>query len=57
MLPVFEEFLRTGLVPSVPTAILATGIMICAALSVVCGIILDSVSRLRMEKKRLHYLR
>lgn len=56
MIPVFQDFLETGLVLRFPTAILATGIMLCAALSAACGVILDSLGRARLETKRLHYL-
>jgi glycosyltransferase involved in cell wall biosynthesis len=55
-LPVIFEWLESGLVPRFPTAILATGIAILATLSLACGIILDSVSRSRLENKRLAYL-
>lgn len=54
--PVVTEFLRTGLVPRFPTAILSSGIMLSAFLCFTCGIILDSVSRGRLEQKRLAYL-
>lgn len=54
--PIFATFLETGLVPRFPTAILATGMMIVACLSLACGIVLDSVSRGRLEQKRLWYL-
>lgn len=54
--PLFVTFVRTGLVPRFPTAILATGIMILAFLSFACGLILDSVARGRREAKRLFYL-
>ena len=54
--PIVVEFARTGLVPRFPTAILATGIMIAAFLSLTSGIILDSVTRGRWEVKRLQYL-
>ena len=50
------EWLRTGLVPRFPTAILATGIMILAFLSLTAGLVLDTVTRGRQELKRLHYL-
>jgi hypothetical protein len=56
-LPVLQEFERTGLVPRFPTAILSTGIMILASLSLTCGFVLDTVTRGRREMKRLHYLR
>lgn len=54
--PLFATYLETGLVPRFPTAILVTGMMILACLSGVCGVILDSVSRGRLEAKRLGYL-
>ncbi len=54
--PIILEFIETGLVPRFPTAILSTGIMLCAVLSFACGILLDSVSRMRIEMKRLRYL-
>ncbi|MCC7325295.1 MAG: glycosyltransferase [Burkholderiales bacterium] len=53
---VVVEFLRTGLVPRLPSAVLATGLMLLASLSLVCGLILDSVARGRREAKRLAYL-
>jgi hypothetical protein len=56
MVPVFVTFMETGLVPRVPTAVLATGMMILAFLSLACGLILDTVTRGRRELKRLHYL-
>lgn len=54
--PVILEFERTGLVPRLPTAVLATGLVLLSSLSFVCGLILDSVSRGRLESKRLAYL-
>ena len=54
--PVFQTYVETGLVPRFPTAILSTGLGIVASISLMCGIILDSVSRGRLERKRLHYL-
>jgi glycosyltransferase involved in cell wall biosynthesis len=55
-LPVLLTFLSTGLVPRLPTAILAMGLMILAFLSVTAGVILDTVTRGRQELKRLFYL-
>ena len=55
-LPVVAEFIRTGLVPRLPTAILATGFVMLSFLAFVCGLILDSVTRGRREMKRLFYL-
>jgi hypothetical protein len=54
--PIFAEYVRTGLVPRFPSAILATGVVLLAFLSVACGLVLDSVSRGRTEMKRLAYL-
>ncbi len=54
--PVVLEFLATGLVPRLPTAVLATGLVLLAFLSLFCGLILDSVARGRLEMKRLSYL-
>lgn len=55
-LPVVLDFLHTGLVPRLPTALLATGTVLAGFLSFVCGLVLDSVSRGRKELKRLAYL-
>jgi hypothetical protein len=54
--PVVSEFLRTGLVPRLPTAVLALGIVLLSFLSLSCGLILDSVARGRKEIKRIAYL-
>lgn len=54
--PVILEYLDTGLVLRLPTAVLATGLMILAMVSVVAGLIMDSVSRGRREAKRMAYL-
>ena len=54
--PVLLDFMRTGLVPRLPTAVLATGLILMATLSSTCGLILDSVTRGRKEIKRLAYL-
>jgi hypothetical protein len=53
---VIVEFMATGLVPRLPTAVLATGLMLLASLSLACGLILDSVARGRREAKRMAYL-
>lgn len=55
-IPVVIEFLHTGLVPRLPTALLSTGLMLLGSLSLTCGLILDAVSRGRKENKRLAYL-
>ena len=53
---VVVQYFEPGLVPRLPTAVLATGLMLLASLSIVCGMILDSVARGRREAKRLAYL-
>jgi len=55
-IPLLITFAQTGLVPRFPTAILATGLMILAFMSFMCGLILDTVVRGRREVRRLHYL-
>jgi glycosyltransferase involved in cell wall biosynthesis len=55
-MPVVVEFLETGLVPRLPTALLATALMLLSFLSLACGLILDTVTRGRREMKRLRYL-
>jgi len=54
--PIVIEYLATGLVPRLPTAVLSTGIMLLAFLSLACGLILDTVTRGRRELRRLAYL-
>ena len=55
-IPLIATFMQTGLVPRFPTAILATGLVILAALNGFCGLILDTVVRGRREVRRLAYL-
>jgi len=55
-IPIVSEFFRTGLVARLPTAVLATGLMVIAFLSLTCGLILDTVTRGRWEAKRMAYL-
>lgn len=54
--PLVTTYMATGLVPRFPTAILATGLVILAALSSFAGLILDTVVRGRREVRRLAYL-
>jgi len=54
--PIVVTFIETGLVPRLPTAVLATGLMLLGFLSLTCGLILDTVTRGRKEMKRLQYL-
>ncbi|MTI09484.1 glycosyltransferase family 2 protein [Curvivirga aplysinae] len=54
--PVIFNYLETGLVERLPTAVLSMGIMVSAILALACGFILDSVAQQRLETKRLSYL-
>ena len=54
--PVILTYLQSGLVLRVPTALLATGTMLLASLSLACGLVLDSVTVGRREMKRIRYL-
>ena len=55
-MPVLIEYAHTGLVPRMPTALLAAAIMQLGFLSLACGIITDAVSANRRELKRMQYL-
>lgn len=55
-IPLVVEYMHTGLVPRLPSAVLCTGLMMVAFLCLICGIILDTVTRGRWELKRLTYL-
>lgn len=54
--PVVIEFLQTHLVPRLPRAILALGLVLLSFLSFSNGLVLASVARGRKEMKRLAYL-
>jgi glycosyltransferase involved in cell wall biosynthesis len=55
-IPLFVTYFETGLVPRFPTAILSMGLVIVATVSAVCGLILDSLARARVEAKRSVFL-
>jgi glycosyltransferase involved in cell wall biosynthesis len=55
-IPIFATYLKEGLVPRLPTAVLSTGLMLLASLCVTSGLVLDTVTRGRREAKRLAYL-
>ncbi|MCV0395186.1 MAG: glycosyltransferase [Rhizobiaceae bacterium] len=54
--PVLAEYAMTGLVPRMPTWILAVGLGVTALMLAATGLILDSVARGRAEAKRMAYL-
>jgi glycosyltransferase involved in cell wall biosynthesis len=55
-IPLFETYMQTGLVPRFPTAILCVALMLVGFLLLACGLILDTVTRGRIEAKHLAYL-
>ncbi len=56
-IPIFVEFLRTGLVPRFPTLIVAAAMMLAGIAAFVAGAILDAQAQHFAETKRLAYLR
>jgi glycosyltransferase involved in cell wall biosynthesis len=54
--PLVETYFQTGLVPRLPTAVLAIGLITIGFLSFLAGLILDVVATMRSEMKRLAYL-
>ncbi|HEV2362157.1 MAG TPA: hypothetical protein VGS21_10685, partial [Acidimicrobiales bacterium] len=55
-IPLLGTFVSTHKVPRLPTAVLATGLVVLAALSLTAGLVLDTVARVRREAKILQYL-
>ena len=55
-LPVIIEFIETGLVPRLPTAILAASFAQMGFISLACGVIIDAVSAQGRELRRMRYL-
>jgi glycosyltransferase involved in cell wall biosynthesis len=54
--PILVEYWRTGLVPRLPTAVLSASLINLGALLLVCGLVLDTVTKARRELKRLAYI-
>ncbi len=55
-IPVIAEFFSTGLVPRIPSTILAVGLIFVGMLSLVCGLILDTVVKGTRKQYELHVL-
>ncbi|MBE19803.1 MAG: glycosyl transferase [Gammaproteobacteria bacterium] len=55
-IPVIVDYVDTGLVERLPTAVLATGFIIVGLLFFAVGLILEAVTRSRIEFKRIAYL-
>ncbi|WLI88266.1 glycosyltransferase family 2 protein [Massilia sp. R2A-15] len=54
--PVIQTYLATGLVPRQPTAILCASLVLFGVILLSCGLILDTVTKGRVEQKRFAYL-
>jgi hypothetical protein len=55
-IPLFVTYFEQGIVPRLPTAVLATGLMLLAFLSLAAGLVLDTITRGRREAKLIAYL-
>lgn len=55
-IPVVVDFVETGLVPRLPTAVLASSFVLLGSLAAMIGLVLDGVLRSRREAMRLAYL-
>ncbi len=55
-LPVVASYMETGLVDRIPTTVAAAGLMVLSAITLVSGLILDSISFSLRNTKRLAYL-
>jgi glycosyltransferase involved in cell wall biosynthesis len=55
-IPIFITYIETGLVPRLPTAVLAMGMMLLAAFSMFTGLILENVAHGRREARMIAYL-
>lgn len=56
-IPVIIEFIKTSYIAKVPSAILAMGLVSLSAISLQCGIILDTITRQHRENYELNILR
>jgi glycosyltransferase involved in cell wall biosynthesis len=54
--PLLATYLQTGLVPRLPTAVLCASLMLLGIILLVCGLILDAVTKARIEQKRFAYM-
>ena len=55
-IPVVAEFAATGLVPRLPTALLAVALVLLGMLSLVCGLVLDTVVKGARKQYELHVI-
>lgn len=54
--PLFQTYVETGLVPRQPTAILCASLVLFGIVLQSCGLVLDTVTKGRIEQKRFAYL-
>ena len=55
-IPLIITYVDTGLVPRLPTAVLSASLILLSLLLMIAGLILDSVTKSRIEVKRIAYL-
>ena len=55
-IPLVGTYMATGLVPRLPTAVLCVGLVLFGVILLSCGLVLDTVTRGRIEQKRFAYL-
>lgn len=55
--PVLIEFAKTHYITKMPSAVLATGLMMIASISLQCGLILDTIVKANKEKYELNLIR
>lgn len=55
-IPVLLEFAETGLVPKLPTAVLASSLVLLSVMALIIGIVLEGLRKVRQENIRVSYL-
>jgi hypothetical protein len=55
-IPVLIEYFETGLVPRIPSLVVAVGGYLAMGMSLMVGVILRTTAAARLESKRLAYL-
>jgi len=56
-IPVISAYAETGLVPRLPTALLAASFVLLGSMVWLIGFVLDAITKMRRETARLNYLR
>ena len=55
-IPIFNQFILTGMVEKFPSAVLSLGLIILAVISFFSGLLLDGITRHRLETKKIAFL-